>query len=173
MSNIFIGYIFVFFHLKINGFDLLPDFIGYILIYRGLCKLTVETAIFEKAKPATIGMGILSFMSLIVGGTINYNSLIWSVINLLATLVSIYILYIINTGIYEIEQTRNIPLNSEKLFEIWKIQSVLSIGCTVLAWIPNTIIAVIAVLLTLAAIIANIVFLVNLNNTKKIFESVN
>ena len=40
MINLFIGYIFIFFHIKINGIDLLADFIGYILIYRGLCALS-------------------------------------------------------------------------------------------------------------------------------------
>ena len=31
MLYIFIGYILVFFHLKINGFDLLMDFVGFFM----------------------------------------------------------------------------------------------------------------------------------------------
>lgn len=46
MINLFIGYIFIFFHIKINGIDLLADFIGYILIYRGLCALSDEGEAF-------------------------------------------------------------------------------------------------------------------------------
>ncbi|MBE6962415.1 MAG: hypothetical protein E7445_08180 [Ruminococcaceae bacterium] len=31
MGKIFAGLLFVFLHFRINGFDLLPDFVGYLL----------------------------------------------------------------------------------------------------------------------------------------------
>ena len=39
MSYIFWGYIFVLFDLNLNGLDILPDFIGYALIFAGVHKL--------------------------------------------------------------------------------------------------------------------------------------
>ena len=36
MKKVFIGLLFLFLHIKINGIDLLPVFVGYILIYQGV-----------------------------------------------------------------------------------------------------------------------------------------
>lgn len=38
MKKIFIGLLFLFLHLRINGIDLLPAFVGYALIYLGLAE---------------------------------------------------------------------------------------------------------------------------------------
>lgn len=171
MLNIFVGYLFVFFYIKINGFDLLADFVGYALIYMGLCKLSVNTVNFEKAKPWTIGMSIVSFISCL-GGLfgLDFGNPLFTILNLITTFISVYIMYLIDTGIREIEQNTNMDLNSEKLLLIWKVQATLSIGCTILSLIPGNIIVVIAACLTVAAFIANIVFLVYLYRVKKVLD---
>lgn len=54
MSNIFIGALFVFlnFTININGIKigLIPDFIGYIIMVKGLAELENESPYFLKAK---------------------------------------------------------------------------------------------------------------------------
>ena len=39
MTLIFAGYILTFAHLTVGGFDLLPDFVGYILLLKGMGEL--------------------------------------------------------------------------------------------------------------------------------------
>ena len=63
MTHIFIGYILVFFHIKINGFDLLANFVGYFLIYKGTDILSVKSINFKSAKKWAFIMIILSFIS--------------------------------------------------------------------------------------------------------------
>ena len=38
MKKIFVGLLFLFLYLKINGVDMLPAFVGYILIFMGIAK---------------------------------------------------------------------------------------------------------------------------------------
>ena len=61
MLLIFIGYVFIFFQLPVNGFDLLADFIGYVLVYMGLSKFTEEKS-FVAAKPFTQLMAVLNLI---------------------------------------------------------------------------------------------------------------
>lgn len=60
MNLIFIGYILIFFHFKINGIDILPDFVGYLLIANGLGRLEKESELFVKARPWAFAMSVVS-----------------------------------------------------------------------------------------------------------------
>ena len=61
---IFIGFILILLDFRINTFDLLPDFIGYIFVINGLNGLSVKGSAFEKAKPLAILLLFLSLPSL-------------------------------------------------------------------------------------------------------------
>ncbi len=58
MKKIFVGLLFLFLHLRINGVDLLPAFVGYALIYLGLAELaqppSVETSRMISAAAAVV-----------------------------------------------------------------------------------------------------------------------
>lgn len=167
MINLFIGYIFIFFHIKINGIDLLADFIGYILIYRGLCALSDEAEAFRKAKPWTLAMvivEIIRFADNFIGILPSSTGLI--ILNLITMIVSIYIMYLISTGIYQTEQRNGLELNSRKILTVWKFQAVFTIASVALAWI-----LLLASLSAMAGMITNIVFLVYLYKAAKIFEN--
>ena len=167
MINLFIGYIFIFFHIKINGIDLLADFIGYILIYRGLCALSDEAEAFRKAKPWTLAMvivEIIRFADNFIGILPSSAGLI--ILNLITMIVSIYIMYLVSTGIYQTEQRNNLELNSGKILAVWKFQAVFTIASVALAWI-----LLLASLSAVAGMITNIVFLVYLYKASKIYEN--
>ena len=53
-NKIFLGLLFVFFYFHINQFDLLPDFIGYFLVMKGLSDLSAWHPAFAKAKGAAL-----------------------------------------------------------------------------------------------------------------------
>ena len=167
MINLFIGYIFIFFHIKINGIDLLADFIGYILIYRGLCALSDEAEAFRKAKPWTLAMVIVEivrFADNFIGILPSSTGLI--ILNLITIIISLYIMYLISTGIYQTEQRNGLELNSGKILTVWKFQAVFTIAGVALAWI-----VLLASLSAVAGMITNIVFLVYLYKAAKIFEN--
>ena len=36
LRNVALGYLFIMFHINLGTIDILPDFIGYVLIYKGI-----------------------------------------------------------------------------------------------------------------------------------------
>jgi len=58
-SNIYWGFLF-FFDFRIQGFDILPDVIGYWLIYKGLNELVSNNSHFTEAKKYSVILGFLS-----------------------------------------------------------------------------------------------------------------
>ena len=62
-SKIFWGFLFSF-DFRIQGFDILPDIIGYWLIYLGLKELVSMGAHFAKAKKYSVILGIISVFDL-------------------------------------------------------------------------------------------------------------
>lgn len=171
MVNIFVGWILVFFMFKINGFDLLADFLGYILIFVGLNKISNKSLYFEKAKPWTLGLVIVSFL-VCVGQlfSFDFGHFIFIVINLLSVLVWLYVLYLINIGVRDIEQKQKTILGSEILLQIWKVQVVLNILCAVLSLVHVKTVVLIVLLLTFIAVVTNIVYLVYFYKMVKVYS---
>lgn len=62
MNNIFYGMLFVFLDLDLNFGDskvgLIPDFIGYILIFVGLAELTAGKDRFSRTMPFAAAMAV-------------------------------------------------------------------------------------------------------------------
>lgn len=71
-TKIVAGMLFIFINFKLQGFDIIPDPIGYILIISGLVSLSSLHNSFRKAVPFVIGSLILSiidvFISVQTGG---------------------------------------------------------------------------------------------------------
>ncbi len=174
MLKIFAGYIFIFFHIKINGFDLLANFIGYILVYQGLISLSDRSASFLKAKPWVLGMGIFEF-AVLIGSLFGIlpNMAVLVILNYITIFISLYILYLIDNGINEIEQNTGLWLNSAKIMSLWKYQAVLTIGASLFTLVPSGLAVILSSLLALASIIADIIFLVYLYRAGKTFNENN
>jgi len=64
-NKVFIGFIFVFFHFKLNGFDLLPDFVGYLLAAGGLAALSVYAPVFSRARLAAFALACVEGFGLV------------------------------------------------------------------------------------------------------------
>ena len=63
-GKLFWGFLIVLIDIRINGFDLLPDLIGFIMIVVGLGQLTQRNAIFGRARPYAASLLILSALDL-------------------------------------------------------------------------------------------------------------
>lgn len=174
MTHIFWGYILIFFHLKINEFDLLPDFLGYVLICIGLSKLLYESINFKKAIPYAIFMTIISIF-ITFGGLlgISFNGEIFGIFNFITILIFIYIKYLIVMGIKDIEQSYNATLGFSSLFLIWKISFGLVVAIKTFVITRNEMFLLLGAVLTAIALCVNIVFLVYFYKAKKIYEGFN
>ena len=131
MKRIFIGLVFILLNLNIDigsiriGF--IPDFLGYIMIYKGLGELEDKSENFNNAKrfciPLAIYSGIIYVIN-ILGINFAEDSfddngyIIFIIFELTASIMSLYILYGIIKGINDLEDCYIYNLNYEKLMLI-------------------------------------------------------
>lgn len=168
MFKIFIGFLFVFFHFKINGFDVLLNPVGYALVFMGLCEFS-GIKNFNRAKPLAITMVLVSCAEIFIG-----MSGLGIAVNIVSGMISVLILlaliYFIDKGIAEFEQKTGKQLNSDKLMSTWKFQAVLSIASSILFVVLNEI--WVNIIVTVSAMVSHIVFLYYINKARKlIFEN--
>ena len=105
MDKLFFGFLLIFinFNLTIKGhtLNILPDWAGYCLIYSGLNDLSDKGEHFPLAKPWCLGMAVYTgavwLLEIFMGDT-KLGIISW-VLNIVATLVSFYVSYLILQGI--------------------------------------------------------------------------
>ncbi len=136
MLKVFIGYVLVAFQMTSpSGFDLLPDFVGYFLIFLGLFSQRSRSRWFSWGAWASLVMTFVAMISpaqqylKFPMGTSAVNILF----DLLLAASSLILLTIV-MGVTEVEDTEYVQLGSKRLKIVWAVQTVLQIGCGVLIW---------------------------------------
>lgn len=124
MSKIFWGYFFVFinFHLNMNGHsvNILPPFIGYILLVQGMRLMERESEMFRHIRPFAAGMAVYSGI-VWVGALLGVTSDNWlgSLLALISSLVSLYISWAFIQAVRDVEFRREADLNGASMQKIW------------------------------------------------------
>ena len=131
MFKIFIGFLFVFFHFRINGFDVLLNPVGYALVFMGLCEFS-GIKNFNRAKPLAITMVLVSCAEIFIGVSglgiaVNIVSGMISVLILLALIcigggIYLYIKYFKRTPQQEEDKVVKIPPHEKALDELNKLK---------------------------------------------------
>lgn len=150
MKRIFIGLVFILLNLNIDigsiriGF--IPDFLGYIMIYKGLGELEDKSENFNNAKrfciPLSIYSGIIYVIN-ILGINFAEDSfddngyIIFIIFELTASIMSLYILYGIIKGINDLEDCYIYNFNYEKLMLIWKFVAAATAATYIFIFIPS------------------------------------
>lgn len=168
MDNLFLGLLFVLLDFNINfdqcSIGLIPDWLGYWFLAKGLVELEGEWEGFRKGHPVALGMmvysGILYVLDLFAV-TAQLGFLSW-VLGLISTIAFLYILRQIARGICYMEDTHLWDLQGQKLDSLWLALAVIHVTAALLAWFP-----VVGVVCALAALVISICYLVALNGTKK------
>ena len=136
MKKIFWGFFFVYlnFNLTINGFglNLIPDFVGYILLYQAAGTLAGESGQFRKLQPISVAMAIYTGI-LWVGELLGITGETWldMLLDTVALGVSLYISWNVIQAILEIEENRGADLNGRAVRRDWLvlvIAQVVSVG---------------------------------------------
>jgi len=170
MRNIFLGMLFAFLDIKINlgnaTIGLLPDFVGYILMIKGLEEMALESVLFEKARPWAVGMTVytavlygLDFLAM----SVQMRFLGW-VMSLAALIASLVISRWILRGILQIEANRRFQLQAAQLEQLWKPLAIVQLVAAAFGWFP-----LIGGLCALAAFVMGICYLVAFNKTKNLY----
>ena len=107
MGKIFAGLLFVFLHFRINGFDLLPDFIGYLLIWLGMRSVQESKTWQENLSAfAACGVSVIALFS---------RSTVEPLLGLLGTALQLLVLYAIAKGTLELEEYTGCDLRAGEL----------------------------------------------------------
>ena len=170
MRNIFLGMLFAFLDININlgktTVGLLPDFVGYILMIKGLEEMARESALFEKARPWATAMavytGVLYAMDFLAM-SVQLRFLGW-VLNLAALVVSLIISRWILRGILEIEAKRRLELQALQLEQLWKPLAIVQLVAAAFGWFP-----LLGGLCALAAFVMGVCYLVAFSKTKNLY----
>lgn len=173
MIFLIIGYFFIFFRFTLNGFDLLPNFFGYILISVGLMKLENKSNQFVKAKPWAIALVWTNLLfSLGVLFKIQIGGATAVTINSLILLITIYLSYLIVSGLQDIELINNVKIGASDLKLIWIIWAILTTICKMLVFVPNATITLVLSVFTLITFVTNTIFLAFLYKVKKACDTI-
>ena len=172
MRNLFIGFLLIFldFNLNLNSITigLIPDFIGYIFMIKGLDELSGEAGSFARIRPFAVGMGIYSAVlyALDLFGISVQLGIIGVLMGVAGLVISLYIAYVIIKGVQELEALHSASLESEKLRSTWTVMAVGQAAAYLTIFLP-----VLAIICILVCFVAAIVFLVAFNTSKKLYEA--
>ena len=172
MNNLFWGFFLVFlnFNLHINeaSLQLLPDWLGFILLFLGCCELLKESDMFQKPRPFCVGLavytGLLWLMDLI-GISADLGVVSW-ILGLAATFLNLYTSMLIIDALTNVEMRRNYDLCVAHLRKVWKVLAVTTVAAHLLLIVP-----VLAVICVLVIAVVDIFFLIAVHGTRKAWQN--
>lgn len=170
MGKIFLGYLFVFFHIKLNGFDILADCVGYFFIWQGLNAYEVPR--FAQARPWALALCIVNIFGIFGGVSRIFSAEFLSItVSLIAKGAALCLLWLIAQGVGELAAQRTLPLPAEELARVWKVQLGAGAASVLLSYIPNTTVLLAMSAALLVALAANVLCLIHLYKAKKLLDA--
>ncbi|MBS6007427.1 MAG: hypothetical protein KIB43_10745 [Clostridium baratii] len=123
-KKMFWGYLLIFLHFNINmgykSVDILPDFIGYIMIGLALTKLATKEKIFKKGVNASYILAAVGIFN--IGISVEMRARYSFAINIFSAIVGLFVTYSICKGI----ENEGIKYNKEDLSNkaksLWKLE---------------------------------------------------
>lgn len=124
-SLLFWGLLLLFPPLYIKGIDILPDFIGYILIFRGLQYLVSESKYFVMARKISFPLIVLSLIN-IYNFQYHYDlfvsiSYVLDIIKAIVLALNIYLVYNLCSGTIELAEARDNDYMANTVKQRWYV----------------------------------------------------
>jgi hypothetical protein len=174
-KNIFFGFILVMLDINIGGFDILPDFIGFLLVYNGLNGLYIKTSIkaFLIGKHLSSVSLIMEFFYILVFlDLIKFNNIsVYIIMNFMAFIQLLLVLYIYqgmsgHMKVLEKEKLSHKFESENKKFAV--IQGLVLLLMTLSLNMPSDKMTLYTIVLVAASLIMHIRLLMNLSQAKGI-----
>lgn len=126
MNKIFWGLLFLFFNFNINNVDILPNFVGYLLIAFGMSEVK-ESKALASTQPLASGAAfyaIATWIMDLLGASLGWISALLGMISLALQLL---VTYRIVMGVKELEPIHECDLGSGALNKAWQIMALGSV----------------------------------------------
>lgn len=166
MNKIFWGLLFLFFNFNINNLDILPNFVGYLLIAYGMSEVK-ESGIFASAQPLAFGAALyaaITWVMDILGSSLGWITVLMGMISLVLQLL---VTYRIVMGVKELEPIRERDLGAGSLNKAWQIMAVGS----VLGYLLALFAPVSAVVAIIVAILAAVYYIYRFYQSKTEYDT--
>ena len=165
MENFFIGFLFMFLNFNItvsnHVIGLLPLFVGYIFIGRGIKEFEGKVPAFDKIKNFSkimIAVGVviyvMDFLAINIGA-------VYFLVSVVVLAANVYASFNITEGILYLEETKDINIFGKDVRRMWKFMIIANCASTVTVFIP-----VLNIIATIAVLVITILFLIAMNKTK-------
>jgi len=170
---IFIGLIFILLDLNL-GINILPDFVGYLLIWKGCKELKKESSKIAALCPVALvlaGLTAVVFVMTIMKLTAGLG-IVGNVIEIAMVLGSLLVIYMLGRGVREIETANGVELNGVAVLNSWKLLAIAEIGgyAMILLGKMLSILNLIGSVLVLATFLFKVVLLISAYFSNKMFK---
>lgn len=147
--------------------DIIPDFLGFILIAVGMQAYASQSEYYRKIRPFVWCTAAVSAAVYIANmfGVIPLNTLPSVIITVILTVLYLITTYYIYRGIRELEQVQGRVLGAENLRRIWIIMVAAEALTLLCYYLP-----VLILLQTILSFAANVAFLVQIIRIKRLLE---
>lgn len=170
LNKIFWGSLLVFFNFHINHFDILPNFLGYLVIYLGLTGLMSYSEQFSKAKTYVLILAVVSIpliyqfeVNITEQVRITTNTYILMAIYLVVAFVQLGFVYHFMRGLLEIAQKAPFSPLEKKTGTVLRFYIILTLGTQIISlliFIPHALDLLLAPIILVLAIVSFVVEIV-------------
>lgn len=165
MENFFIGLVFLFLNFNItvsnHAIGLIPTFVGYIFIKRGINEFEGKVPHFEKIALFSrimifvgIVVYIMDFLALTIGG-------VYFIVSVAMLAAAVYVSFNITEGVLWLEKEKSVDLLGQQSRRMWKFMVIALCVVNVTVFIPF-----LNIIATLVSLVLQIMFLVAFNKTR-------
>ena len=173
MKLIFVGLIFIMLELNL-GINILPDFVGYLLIWKGCNDLGKESPKMAAVRPvALILAGLTAVLYVMVLFKLTAGlGILGNVIEIVMVLGSLLVVYMLGRGIREIEAVNQVELNSVAILNSWKLLAIAQVGAYAMILLGKvlSVFNLIGTVFVLAAFLFKVVLLLSAYFSNKMFK---
>ncbi len=172
MDKLFWGFFLIYLDFNLNfgasTLHLLPEWLGFVLLYLGCGELLGESELFQRPQPFCAGLAVYSaivWLADLMGFGAGL-SVLWWVLALVSGALTLYVGYLVINALANVEMRRNYDLCTAHLRKVWTVMAVTTVAAYLLMIVPA-----IALVCLIAAAVAGIVFLVAVHGTRKAWRN--
>ena len=170
MKHIFWGLVFIFFHFRINGIDLLPDFLGYLFVSFGLYFLAEKSIHFKRALCCSTALFLMQLVHLFTFIGIRFDLLVYLILDFLSVFTILLMLYFIVNGLKDLEAQRLLKMNTKILMNVWFVQAVSQTAGFLLNFTFNEFAYMLSAFAAMITMAANLIFLFYFYRARKLMN---
>ena len=167
MTAVFVGYLFIFIHVRANGIEFLPDFAGYILIAAGVSSLPDRNGKLLSARNLAVALAVYTGALWLIGvfRWMIFGSLFF-LINCLVLAAILSLSCLLIAGFREVERKENTQLGTGRLLLAWGVYSAVQILSLIFNLLPIHVRNLPLRLFSIGAVVSSILFLIFLFMTR-------